>query len=125
MNYSPEIESIGKKVLEETNIPEEEKFGSIIALLMIISICFTAIRIVQECNKRNNSTSNPEDIYTDMKLFCNQKTLAKWRLRKEMRKLMSREQYSKYRRELESAFLNVGNNLSLSETKTLLEAAND
>ena len=120
-----EIENIGRKVLAETNIPEEEKFGSIIALLMVISICVTAIRVVQECNKRNQTYSESENIYSDIKDFCNQRTLAKWRLRKEMRKAMSREQYKKYRGELESAILNVGNHISLSETNALLEAATD
>ena len=120
-----EVENIGKKVLAETNIPEDEKFGSIIALLMVISICVTAIRVVQECNKRNQQCSENENIYNDIKDFCNQRTLAKWRLRREMRKAMSREQYKKYGGELESAILNVGNHISLSETNALLEAAND
>lgn len=120
-----ELENIGKKVLAETSIPEDEKFGSIIALLMVISICVTAIRVVQECNNRNSCSPSEENIYGDIKQFCNQKTLAKWRLRKEMRKAMSREQYKKYKGELESAILNVGNHISLSETKALLGAAND
>jgi len=120
-----EVENIGKKVLAETNIPEDEKFGSIIALLMVISICITAIRVVQECNKRNHYNPSEENIYSDIKQFCNQRTLAKWRLRREMRKVMSREQYKKYGGELESAILNVGNHISLSETNALLEAAND
>lgn len=120
-----ELENIGQKVLAETNIPEEEKFGSLIALLMVISICITAIRVVQECNKRSHNESSEEYIYGDIKQFCNQKTLAKWRLRKEMRKVMNREQYKKYKGELESAILNVGNNISLSETKALLGATND
>ena len=117
-----ELENISKKILAETNIPEEEQFGSVIALLMVLSLCFTAIRIIQECNKVNSST---EDIYSDMKKFCNQRALARWRLRREMRKVMSTDQYIKYRGELESAILNVGNNISLSETKALMEAAND
>ena len=120
-----ELENIGKKVLAETSIPEEEKFGSIIALLMVISICITAIRVIQECNKRNHFDPSEENIYGDIKEFCNQKTLAKWRLRKEMRRVMSRDQYKKYKGELESAILNVGNNISLSETKALLGATND
>jgi hypothetical protein len=119
-----DLKNIARKVLGETRIPENEKFGSIIALLMVISICITAIRVVQECNKRNQR-SDSEDIYTDIKDFCHQRTLAKWRLRKEMRKAMSREQYKKYRCELESAILNVGNQISLSETNALLEATND
>ena len=117
-----ELENISKKILAETSIPEDEKFGSVIALLMVLSLCFTAIRIIQECNKVNASE---EQIYGDIKKFTNQRTLARWRLRREMRNTMSREQYIKYRGELESAILNVGNNISLSETKTLMEATND
>ena len=71
-----ELENIGQKVLAETNIPEEEKFGSLIALLMVISICITAIRVIQECNKRNHFDPSEENIYGDIKQFCNQKTLA-------------------------------------------------
>ena len=79
----------------------------------------------RRCNKRNHFNPSEENIYSDIQQFCNQRTLAKWRLRREMRKVMSREQYKKYGGELESAILNVGNHISLSETNALLEAAND
>ena len=62
-----QVENFAKKILAETSIPEEEEFGSIIALLMIISLCFTAIRIVQECKKKNSSTA---DIQNDIIKFC-------------------------------------------------------
>ena len=117
-----QVENFAKKILAETSIPEEEEFGSIIALLMIISLCFTAIRIVQECKKNNSST---EDIQNDIIKFSQEGILAKWRLRREMRKSMSKEQYKKYRSELESALVNVGSNISYSETEALLEARND
>lgn len=122
MNKNKNIENIAIEILKQSNIPPEEKFGSVIALLMVISLCFTAIRIIQECNKNKFSE---KDIYEQMKILCKHKTIARWRLRKEMRNLMNINQYIKYRCELESAILNVGNNISLSETKALMEAAND
>ena len=42
-----------------------------------------------------------------------------------MRKSMSKEQYKKYRSELESALVNVGSNFSYSEREALLEAIYD
>ncbi len=122
MNYSKEVEIIGQKVLAETSIPEEEKFGSVIALLMVISLCLTAVRIIQECNKIN---SDPEDIYNDIKKLCNKRPIAKMRIRRAMKKVMSREQYKKYGSELESAIMSVGSHISLSETVALLEVKND
>lgn len=113
---------IGKKILAKTSIPEDEKFGSVIALLMIISLCFTAIRIIQEC--KNHRVSS-EDLYSEMQKFSKQKTLAKWRLRREMKKIMSIEQYKKYSSELTSAILNTCTEMSFSEIKPLLENLDD
>jgi hypothetical protein len=115
------MNNIAKKILEQTSIPEEEKFGNVIALLMIISLCFTAIRIIQECK---NSRASSEDTYVDMQKFCRQKTLAKWRLHREMRKIMSKDQYAKYKNELTNAILNTASQMSFSEIKPLLEDLN-
>ena len=43
-----ELNNIAKKVLKQANVPEDQKFGSIIAILMMISIILTVIRILQE-----------------------------------------------------------------------------
>ena len=47
------------------------------------------------------------------------------RIRRAMKKVMSREQYKKYGSELESAIMSVGSHISLSETVALLEVKND
>ena len=43
---------VAEKILSKTSIDPDQKFGSIIALLMVISSCITAIRVVQECEKK-------------------------------------------------------------------------
>lgn len=118
------VNHIAHKILSKTSIPEEEKFGSVIALLMVISLCFTAIRIIQECNNNSDNINSDEEIYYAMQKFCKQRTLAKWRLRKEMRKFMNRNQYIKYRAELESSIIDVAEHLSISDTKSLVENMN-
>ena len=45
------LKKIAEKIRKKVDIPEEENFGSIIAILMIISIILTLIRVLQECNK--------------------------------------------------------------------------
>ena len=51
------LKNIGSKVLAKANISEDEKLGGAIAILMIISIILTVIRVLQECNINKLSAS--------------------------------------------------------------------
>jgi hypothetical protein len=124
------LNDIAKKILTKANVPEEETFGSVIAILMIISITLTVIRVIQECNKNklpNNYTA--EDKYNlygaEIKSYSIKRGwFTKMRLKKLIRQKMSKEQYAKYGFPLLSAFLDTGENLKEDEIITLVEAAN-
>ena len=125
-----DLEKIAEQVRVEADIPEEEKFGSIIAILMIISIVLTVVRVIQECNKdKLKSLSSSQDRY----VFCGSKIklysvkrgwLSKFRLKKLILKHMSKDQYQKYGSSLQNAIFNTGETLKDDEIVPLVEATN-
>jgi hypothetical protein len=124
------LNSIAEKIRSESSIPKEEKFGSVIAILMIISIVLTLVRVLQECNKNKTSELHSlEDKYTLYGSEIHNYSLKKgWftklRIKKAIRKQMSKEQYTKYGLLLMNSILNTGENIKDDEVITLVEAAN-
>jgi hypothetical protein len=124
------LKSIGSRVLAKANIPEEEKFGSIIAILMIISIILTVIRVLQECNKNKlSATCTAEDkniLYgAEIKEYSMRRGwFTKMRIKKILRRELNEEQYAKYSLSLTNALLDTGENLNNEEVSCLVEAAN-
>jgi len=99
---NPKVKRVGERVMKQAGIPEEEQFGSIIAILMIISIILTLIRVLQECNKNKLSADCTEqDKYSlyaeEIKNYSIRKGwFTKLRIKKVLRQNMSKEQYAKY-----------------------------
>jgi hypothetical protein len=124
------LKDIARKILRIADIPEEENFGSIIAILMIISITITLIRVIQECNKNKVSENmTSKDIYNlygqEIRSYSLRRGwFTKLRIKKILRRKMSKEQYNKYSLKLVNAILDVGENLKDDEVITLTEAAN-
>lgn len=125
-----QLKHIGSKVLAKAGIPEEEKFGSIIAILMIISIILTVIRVLQECNKNKLSGEySAQDKYNlygqEIKEYSMRRGwFTKMRIKKILRRELSKEQYEKYSLALVNALLETGENLNNEEISCLVEAAN-
>lgn len=130
MNTPKKLEHIANKVISK--IPakdQDENFGFVITVLMIISIVLTLVRVIQECNKKQMSNCTQIEKYS---LFGEQaKTLSlkrswftKMTIKKIIRKEMSKENYKKYSYDLMNAILDTGTNLTEDEIKTLVEAAN-
>lgn len=125
-----DLNNISKKVLSQANIPEDQKFGSVIAILMVISIILTLVRVLQECNKNKLSLDCTE--YDKYNLYgqeirnysLRRGWFAKMRIKKVLRKELSKEDYSAYGTKLLNAILNTGENLKDDEVITLVEAAN-
>jgi hypothetical protein len=127
---SEELKRIAKKVLNKAGVPEQENFGSVIAILMIISIILTLVRVLQECNK-NKLTGDytAQDKYNlygaEMKEYSFRRGwFTKMRIKKLLRRELPREQYEKYSLKLVNAILDTGENLQDDEVVTLVEAAN-
>lgn len=128
-NENVEIKNIAHKVLKQSNIPDDQKFGSIIAILMMISIILTVIRVLQECNKTktvNMTQKDKSSIYAENIRSYSRKRgwFTRMRIKRIFKKQLSSEDYSKYGIKLTECLLDVGENLTDDEVYTLVEAAN-
>jgi len=124
------LELIGHKILSKTSIKPEQKFGSVIALLMVISICITAIRVVQECEKNRTKDIHGDSLtsfYREKFKYLSLKRgwYTNLRLKKIIRQHMDIENYRLYKNELKEAILETSKSLSEKETCTLMEASNN
>ena len=124
------LKNLAEKIRQAAKIPEDENFGSVIAILMIISITLTLIRVLQECNKnklsKDSTSKDKYDLYgQEIKSYSVKRGwFTKMRIKKILRQKMSREQYNKYSLSLLNALLDTGENLTEDEVKTLVENAN-
>lgn len=124
------VKPIASKVLKDANIPEDTKFGSVIAILMVISIILTLVRVIQECNNNKlSSLSSDQDKYqlygSEMRSYSIKRGwFTKMRIKKVLRKNMSREDYKQYCGVLCESILNTGEVLTDDEVVTLVEASN-
>jgi hypothetical protein len=126
---NPRVKNLAEKIRTQANIPAEEEFGGIIAILMIISIMLTLIRVLQECNKSktcNFGAKEASDFYgSEIKMFSMKRGyFTKMRIKKIMRQKMSKDQYAKYSMALLNAILDTGENISQDDTYSLMEALN-
>ena len=125
------LEITAKKVLSKTKIEPDQKFGSVLAVLMIIGIIVNVVRAVQECEKvKEVEGFTEEQACTFWKsrfkyLSLKRGWLTNMKLRKIIRQHLSVEDCRKHRTEIQNAILDVGLDLSDSETYTLMEALND
>ena len=124
------LKNIAEKILKKANIPQDETFGSVIAILMVISIILTLVRVLQECNKNKLSSDytaeDKRELYgSEIKRYSIRRGwFTKMRIKKLLRKELNKEQYEKYSIPLMAAILDTGENLDNEEVSCLLEAAN-
>jgi hypothetical protein len=124
------LKNIAEKVLLQVPDHGTEKCGSVIAILMIISIILTVIRVLQECNKSKlRSLLNKNQQYDYFGSEIKQTAMRRsWFTKRTIKKAIKREltpdAYKAYGVDLMNAILNTGENLSEDELKTLMEAAN-
>lgn len=124
------LKNIAEKIRQKSQIPEEETFGSVIAILMIISITLTLIRVLQECNKSKlTNESTAQDKYglygSEIRSYSLKRGwFTKLRVKRIIRQKMSKDQYNKYGLSLLSAIFDTGESLKDDEVVTLVEQAN-
>lgn len=128
---SEELKAIALKILNKSQVPKDDQHGfALITILMIISVTLTCIRILQECNNNKLSKlATQQDKYSlygeQIKYFSSHKGwFTKMRIKKILRKEMSREDYYKYSLSILAALLDTGEVLTDEEIITLVEAAN-
>lgn len=124
------LKEIAQKVINEAGLGGDERFGSVMAILMMISIILTVIRVLQECNKTKIAQlSNANDRFAvygeNIRTFSKNKGwFTKMRIKKILRRELNSDDYALYSARLLGALLNVGENLKDDEVVTLVEAAN-
>jgi hypothetical protein len=131
MPNNEKLKAIAVKILEKSRVPKEDNYGfAVVTILMIISIILTCVRILQECNKNKLSAQSTEAdkcaIYGEqLRDFSVRKGwFTKMRIKKILRREMSREDYEKYSLTILNALLETGEILTDDEVVTLVEAAN-
>lgn len=131
MNNTEEgkLKVVVDKILKQANLLEDQQFGSIIGILMMISIVLTMIRILQECNKNKLKELSGTDKYAlygeQIKTFSRKRGwFTRMRLKKVLRNKLSPDAYAKYSTKLIEAILDVGEKLTDDEVITLVEASN-
>ena len=124
MKNKEKLESIATDILSYQDLPEN-KFGSVIMILMMISIIVGAIRVLQECDK-NKKVDNPTQHYLKkIKDISDRKWwFARMRLKKIMRQELNREDYKQYSASLCDAIFTKGVTVTEDEVNTLLETIN-
>lgn len=129
MKVDPKLETIANKVASKMSAKPSDEHGSIILILMIISITLTLVRVVQECNKTKlfglNKKEQCKTLSQEMKTLSIKRTwLNQLRLNRIIKNQLSKEDYKAYGSSLKTAIMDVGSNLTEEESKVLLEAAN-
>jgi hypothetical protein len=129
-NDKEKLKALAIKILNKTSISQDEKFGSVIAILMIISIILTLVQVLQECNKNKLSKDcAAQDKYNLYGANIKEYSLrrgwfTKMRIKKVLRRELSKEDYQKYSFELLNAILDTGEKVTEDEIITLVENAN-
>lgn len=125
----PKLEAIGIKIANKLNVVQKDKYGSVILILMIISIVISLIRVIQECHKNKlvnfGSKEKAELLCGEIQNICIKKSLFnKIKLKKILKEKLSPEDYKTYGYQLRDAILDSGAELTEEESFTLVEAAN-
>lgn len=123
------VKAIAQKVLDKLPSNNDNKFGSVIAILMVISIILTVIRVLQECNKSKLDTFSGQDRYAYFGKQIKDSAMrrswfTKMTIKKAIRRELTKEERNKYGYDLLNAILDTGENLNDDELITLAEAAN-
>lgn len=125
------LTDISNRVLKKTDIQPDQKFGSVLAIIMIIGIIVNVVRVMQECDKEEKQLFCNDADYSvffrnKIKDMCQRKSFIHiMRIKKILRQHLSRNDYHQYKEELTNAIIETGSELSITDTYTLLEQAND
>jgi len=129
MKNNEKLKAIAEKVLHRANIGDDQKFGSVIAILMVISIILTVIRVLQECNKSKTQNMTAQDKSTvygeNIRSYSKKRGwFTRMRIKKIVRRELTVEEFNQYGIKLTESLLDTGEDLTDDEAYTLVEAAN-
>lgn len=117
------IEALAIDILSRQDLPQD-KFGSVIMIIMMIAILVNAIRVIQECNKNNKIDKILVYKQHIKELSVRRGWFTKMKLRKLIRRELKPSDYKEYGWQLVNAIFDKGAQVTDEEVSTLLEAAN-
>lgn len=126
-NIDAKLENIAQKIIKQSGLSSSDRFGNPIAILMVVSIILTCIRILQECNKQSlalcSSTESSILIYKEqIRSYSRIRGwFTKMRIKKILRKEMTKEDYEKYGLKLIEGILTIGESITDDEVQVLVE----
>lgn len=115
------LKDLAADVLSSQELPED-KFGSVIMIIMMVAILVNVIRVIQECQK--DKEENDIEFYRERITGLSKQRgwFTKMRLKKILRKQMSKEDYKLHANSLVKAILDKGERITDEEILTLMEA---
>lgn len=117
MNSKTELEQLARKIIEKSGIPTDN-YGSVLLIMMFVSIILTSIRVLQECHKNKDSRFYGAEIRG---LGKKRSWFTRMRLKKIIRQQLKSEDYAKYKDNIVSAILDTAENLTDEQMSTILE----
>lgn len=123
------IDQIAEKILLQSNLDPNEKFGSILLIVMMIGILLNLIRVIQECDKQELSSMNINQQSTACESYIKNFSIRKsWytkmKIKKILRKNMPLDAYKQYGSIICDNMLLAGEKITSEEVYSLIEASN-
>lgn len=120
------LKEIAQRVITKSGIPEDT-YGSVILILMFVSIIITSVRVLQECDKtkwKAMGSKEQNSFFTDKirTLSSRRGWYTKMRLKKIIRRELKPEEYKEYKNQIVDAILDVAEKITEEETCTLMGA---
>jgi|TARA_R100000005_G_C4993395_1_gene200447 hypothetical protein len=125
-----ELEKLAEQIAVDSDIDPQAKFGSVIAVIMLIGVFLTLIRVIQDCNKSelkvlNNNEQKCTAYASHIKnLSIRRSWFTKMRLKKILRQNMPMEDYRKHGGVLCEKILDAATNLNHNQVHSLIEVSN-
>lgn len=125
-----EVTKIAEKVLENSDISKEEKFGNILVIIMVIGIVINVIRVIQECEEDKRRILKKKEYCSIINrrvidIAKRKNAIDMIRLKRILIKHLGRDGYNQYKDKLTHGLLKTGSELTENETYTLLEHSDD
>jgi hypothetical protein len=130
MNNTDSLNLIAQKIINQVKPKNNENFGAIITILMVISIILTLVRVIQECNKKQVTLFDKRKKYdyfgAEIRSLSFKKTwYTKLTAKRIIRKhLNNKAVYNEYGSQLLDSIFNTGESLTDDEIITLVETSN-
>ena len=126
MENQEKLKEIAASILEKANYEtddnvENDEHGSVIAVIMIICVMLTLVRIIQECSKNKDKMFYADRIRS---FSVRRGWFTKMKIKRVLRRELKPEDYKKNAASLVNAILDTAATMKEEDLIALLEASN-